>query len=123
MADHVYSKGFVEEIPGAPMCGCVEKMPVVTEVPSCTDIEVTQQVTVRFDHTIDEIIAEVDVSSVTTTDCDGKSLPEHYATLSTPGEQEALGKIIVGDGQCTAAIGSFLETKGLELSAPATSQA
>jgi hypothetical protein len=123
MVEHVYSEGFVEEIPGAPMCGCVEKMPVVTEVPSCTDIEVTQQVIVRFDHTIDEIIAEVNVSSVTTTDCDGKSLPEHYATLSTPGEQEALGKIIVGDGQCTAAIGSFLETKGLEYSAPATSQA
>lgn len=123
MAEHVYSKGFVEEIPGAPMCGCIEKMPVVTEVPSCTDIEVTQQVTVRFDHIIDEIIAEVDVSSVKTTNCDGKSLPEHYATLSTSGEQEALGKIIVGDGQCTAAIGNFLETKGLEYSTPGTSQA
>ena len=123
ISEHVYSKGFVEEVPGAPMCGCVEKMPVVTEVPSCTDIEVTQEVNVRFDHIIDEIIAEVSVSSVTTNNCDGKSLPEHYATLSTQGEQEALAKIIVGDGQCTAAIGSFLETKGLEYSAPATNVA
>jgi hypothetical protein len=35
--DHMYQRGYVRSVPGAPMCGCVEKMPIVTRA-DCTEI-------------------------------------------------------------------------------------
>ena len=39
MYEHMYQRGYVRNVPGAPMCGCcLEKMPVVTRS-DCTEIE------------------------------------------------------------------------------------
>ena len=48
MYDHMHQRGYVENIPGAPMCGCVEKMPTVTRS-DCTQVDLTEDFTVTFD--------------------------------------------------------------------------
>jgi len=42
MYDHMHQRGYVGNIPGAPMCGCVEKMPIVSRS-DCTQVEVTER--------------------------------------------------------------------------------
>ena len=39
--DHLAQRGYVTEVPGAPMCGCAERMPVVTRS-DCTQIDVNE---------------------------------------------------------------------------------
>ena len=41
MYDHMYQRGYVENVPGAPMCGCVEQMPTgeFAYVLSCRNID------------------------------------------------------------------------------------
>jgi len=38
MYDHLYQRGYVRNVPGAPMCGCVEKMPIVSRS-DCTQVD------------------------------------------------------------------------------------
>lgn len=45
--DHLYQRGYVENIPGAPMCGCVEKMPTVSRS-DCTQADVTEVWSLSF---------------------------------------------------------------------------
>merc|ERR1711862_335283 len=42
MYDHMTQRGYVRNIPGAPMCACAENMPVVTRS-DCTEIEARRQ--------------------------------------------------------------------------------
>jgi hypothetical protein len=46
MYDHMYKRGYVRNVPGAPMCGCAEQMPVVSRA-DCTQMDVVQQFEVR----------------------------------------------------------------------------
>jgi len=48
MFDHMYQRGYVENIPGAPMCGCVEQMPTVTRS-DCTQVDLTESIKIAFD--------------------------------------------------------------------------
>ena len=48
MYDHMHQRGYVQNIPGAPMCACVEKMPIVTRS-DCTQVDLTEEYTVTFD--------------------------------------------------------------------------
>jgi len=41
MYDHLTQRGYVKNVPGSPMCGCVEQMPVVTRA-DCTELIVWQ---------------------------------------------------------------------------------
>ena len=41
MYDHLYQRGYVREIPGAPMCACIEQMAVVTRA-DCTQLDVDE---------------------------------------------------------------------------------
>ena len=45
--DHLYQRGYVEAVPGAPMCGCLEKMPTVSRS-DCTQVDVTEKFKVNF---------------------------------------------------------------------------
>ena len=42
LKDNFLTRGYVREVPGAPMCGCVEKMPVVTDA-ACLDLDVSEE--------------------------------------------------------------------------------
>jgi len=48
MYDHMYQRGYVENIPGAPMCGCVEQMPTVTRS-DCTQVDLKETIKISFD--------------------------------------------------------------------------
>ena len=50
MYDHMHQRGYVENIPGAPMCGCIEQMPTVTRS-DCTQIDLTEVWRMDFDGT------------------------------------------------------------------------
>jgi len=47
MYDHLYQRGYVRNIPGAPMCACSEQMPVVSRA-DCTQIDPVLQYKVVF---------------------------------------------------------------------------
>jgi hypothetical protein len=47
MYDHLEQRGYVREVPGAPMCGCVEKMPVISRA-DCTQTDVQELFTVEL---------------------------------------------------------------------------
>jgi len=48
MYDHLYQRGYVNNIPGAPMCACAEQMPVVSRS-DCTEMDVQQKFEISFD--------------------------------------------------------------------------
>mmetsp|Transcript_5164 Transcript_5164/g.8089 ORF Transcript_5164/g.8089 Transcript_5164/m.8089 type:complete len:1038 (-) Transcript_5164:76-3189(-) len=103
----------VEELPGAPMCGCVEHMPVVSRA-DCTKTTVTQTISVSF-KPVTQFFAETSITSVAHEDCG--DLTTHYGQLVTDGKATAtealkLKRHLVGDGQCGNALYDFLETKG-----------
>jgi hypothetical protein len=47
MFDHLVTRGYVKNVPGAPMCGCVEQMPIVSRA-DCTEMELVQETTFAF---------------------------------------------------------------------------
>lgn len=46
--DHLYTRGYVENVQGAPMCGCLEEMPIVSRS-DCTYPVVEEGFVARFD--------------------------------------------------------------------------
>jgi hypothetical protein len=48
MYDHMYVRGYVKNIPGAPMCGCVEQMPTVSRC-DCTQIDLEETIKITYD--------------------------------------------------------------------------
>eukprot|EP00591_Stephanopyxis_turris_P009936 CAMPEP_0195506542 /NCGR_PEP_ID=MMETSP0794_2-20130614/95_1 /TAXON_ID=515487 /ORGANISM="Stephanopyxis turris, Strain CCMP 815" /LENGTH=781 /DNA_ID=CAMNT_0040632869 /DNA_START=81 /DNA_END=2426 /DNA_ORIENTATION=- len=121
MYDGLYNRGYVEEVPGSPLCGCVESMPVITRA-DCTELTVDQSVTVNYHADIKQFEANVMINSIGYTDCmaagGDNDLSSYYERLvdegkATADEMKMLDKLIVGD--CSKAIGDFLEKKGFEI--------
>mmetsp|Transcript_5166 Transcript_5166/g.8105 ORF Transcript_5166/g.8105 Transcript_5166/m.8105 type:complete len:1028 (-) Transcript_5166:764-3847(-) len=107
----------VEELPGAPMCGCVEHMPVVSRA-DCTTTTVTQNVSISF-NPVSKFTAEGSITNVVHESCG--DLATHYDQLVADGkasqhERDALDSHLVGDGQCGPALSAFLSTKGFTYS-------
>jgi hypothetical protein len=50
MYDHMYQRGYVENIPGAPMCGCLDQMPIVSRS-DCTQVDLEEEFKLVFDGT------------------------------------------------------------------------
>jgi len=75
--------GHVRNIPGAPMCACLEQMPVVTHA-DCTDMTVDQQWEAMYDGTLETItIQKYGDPTITFNDCDGFSLSDYYHTKNS----------------------------------------
>ena len=70
MYDHMHQRGYVENVPGAPMCGCVEKMPMATRS-DCTQVDVTEDYSVVYDG--ESIEATMDKVEVDFNACQGKN--------------------------------------------------
>jgi len=98
------SKGYLEGVPGAPMCGCVEHMPKV-ETATCRTATVDSfEFTFNYDDLTQELSAS-NTASVAYSDCDG-DLAAEYATkhADTP---DAIGKYLVGEGGCTGDLETY----------------
>ena len=92
----------VKSVPGAPLCGCVEHMPVVTE-PECVNIVEGW----RFQYTFSPLFVSFDAQVVS---CEENSFTEHYASVSSIEEQSSLSKFITDD--CTKAHNDRFISKG-----------
>jgi hypothetical protein len=124
MYDHMYTRGYVEEVQGAPMCGCIEHMPVVSRA-DCTEVDVDQSVTVTYDKDTTLLTATATINDFEFNACQGadntnNDLAAYYQQLvnddkATANEKEQFDKYIVGEGNCDDAIASFLNTKGLKV--------
>lgn len=106
-------KGNVEQVPGAPMCGCLDRMPVVTHA-DCTKVSSdTSTVEVTYSSTIGRFSSEFTIGAIDYSDCG--DLNTYYKTLvgETSHNAAYMDKRIVGEGGCHVAINGFLERKGL----------
>ena len=122
MYDHMHQRGYVRNIGGAPMCGCVEKMPIASRS-DCTQVNV--QESYKFtkaseDGFVGEITrADVEFQACQGANNDNNDLEAYYQRLVNEGklttDQQALfKKYIVGNNNCGSAIESLIEKKGYE---------
>jgi len=120
MYDHMYTRGYVRAVPGAPMCGCAEDMPIVSRA-DCTEMDIEE--TWRFHHVagvgFSVSLRDVDIAYNA---CQGANnnnndLEAYIERLVDEGEFkenhfERIKQNIVGDGNCDAAIANLLAEKG-----------
>jgi len=105
MYDHLYQRGYVRNVPGAPMCACAEQMPIVNRA-DCTELDISQTIRyswVRQTLTVRALDVNVDFNA-----CIGSNknndLEAYYERLvnegrATKDEFEALQERLVGDCQ------------------------
>jgi hypothetical protein len=127
MYDHLYQRGYVKNLPGAPMCGCVEQMPVVSRS-DCTQIDiVSEDATFSYTSQAGLVVSitnvEIDFNSCQGANNKNNNLAAHYQKLVNEGEatqteKVMLDQIIVGDDNCEAAIYNFLDSQGLQQKPP-----
>lgn len=117
MYDHMYNRGYVRNIPGAPMCGCVEKMPIV-ERADCTEIKAVEfwkfswDAQGGFSTSLDRAEIEFDA-------CRNNDLETHYKDLKDGGhatdeERWLLQRTLVGRNRCNEATKAMLYDKGYD---------
>merc|ERR1712037_333350 len=122
MYDHMTQRGYVRNIPGAPMCACAENMPVVTRS-DCTEIEAKETTTFSWDGST--VKASVRIRDLDFNACNGQNannnLEERAKQLEEDGKlsaekRAALQSVLVGsgNGKCNAAIESFLNDNGIQ---------
>jgi len=103
-----WDQGLKKNIQSSPMCGCVEKMAAVSHS-DCIDVQASETFKMRIQGnqiTQSELLS----SSVSTGNCNGKSLVDHYAETATPQEVASLtNNYIVGD--CSENNEKYLEAR------------
>lgn len=107
MMTNLYEKNYVKNIPGAPLCGCLEQMPVVDNADCVKE---------REGYKID---SDGNVSiNLGWMDC-GMDLYSYYESLPRKGtmEKSFVKEKIVGKGNCEAAAISFMNQKMYKLKA------
>merc|ERR1711862_671311 len=113
-------------VQGAPMCSCVENMPIVSRS-DCT--EITAKEFYKFSFPADytgKVTAVLDYVDIDFNACRAKknnNLQRFYELLKDEGrvikaKYDRFRNTIVGDHQCSAAIGDILFEKGMKGKAP-----
>lgn len=122
MYDHLYQRGYVRNVPGAPMCGCVEKMPIVSRA-DCTEIEAKEFW--RFDWSVasQSFTAVLDRTEIEFNACKGagrnNDLESFYNRLYNEGraswdDKMKLSRTIVGNDRCYEGVEALMFDKGFE---------
>jgi len=121
MYDHLYKRGYTRNIPGSPMCGCVEQMPVVTRS-DCTQVDVTETFTFNYEPTsgFSATISDIDIDFNA---CQGENnknndLSAYVARLYNEGkvtltQKNELKEHLVENNNCPRAIARNLASKGI----------
>ena len=101
-------KGYVKNIPGAPLCSCIENMPIVTNA-ACRKLDVTnERYTLKYDGT--KIAIVQDSVNVAFSDCGQDFKPYHYGTASKDATAEVDKRIV---DSCPASKEKFLNDRFL----------
>lgn len=122
MYDHMYQRGYVRNVPGAPMCGCVEKMPIVARA-DCTEIEAKEFW--RFDWSVQSqnFTASLDRAEIEFNACRGagtnNDLESFYQRLlnegrTTKDDREKFRRTVVGNDRCYEGVEALMFDKGFE---------
>lgn len=132
MYDHLYTRGYVRNVPGAPMCGCLDTMPVVSRS-DCTQVDVTELWVAKYTPANETSGAAPSISlgldvengvSIKFNACRGarrnNDLESYYHRLFNEGrasieELTEVRETLVGNGNCKSATDSFMITQGFEL--------
>jgi len=123
MYDHMYKRGYVRNVPGAPMCGCVEQMPIVSRS-DCTQIDVVKE-SFKFTYDTVKAVITMDEARIKYNACQGlnnrnNDLRAYYQQLtqdkkiSVP-KYEEFKETVVGDHNCPYAISKKLTEEGFEM--------
>jgi len=106
------TKGYVKGVPGAPMCGCIENMPVVEKAACRTAVKTSNEQEYRFyfdagavEDPLDELYARVNVP-IEYKECDNQDLATHYESKFGPGKID--NHLVEHKGGCQAANEEFL---------------
>mmetsp|Transcript_2528 Transcript_2528/g.3531 ORF Transcript_2528/g.3531 Transcript_2528/m.3531 type:complete len:379 (+) Transcript_2528:121-1257(+) len=115
MYDHLYQRGYVRNVPGAPMCGCAEQMPIVSRA-DCTEMDITQ--TVRYSWvnqqlSVRALNVNVDFNACNGANNNNNDLEAYYERLKDEGradeeELKALQERLVGD--CDGPIADLVDS-------------
>lgn len=122
MYDHLTQRGYAKSVPGAPMCACIEQMPIVTRA-DCTQVDIEQE-SATFSLSNENVLTatitdlKIEFNSCQGADNNNNDLEAYYQRLVAEGKissskMETFGKTIVGKTYCPEAIDSFLNEKGL----------
>jgi hypothetical protein len=105
MKTNLVDNGYVQEVPGAPMCGCVEQMPVITNSACVKPVE---GYVIQTDNSVRINVSWEDC----TVEGQPANLMEYYMSLQkTNMEKFFVQTKIVGDGNCPAAAEKFLNNQ------------
>merc|ERR1712071_97211 len=116
--DHFYQRGYVRGVPGAPMCGCAEQLPVASRA-DCTEMDISENFRYVYDPVskrfivIDSGVA-IEFNASQGANDNNNDLEAYYERLVDEGRAEAselvaLQEKLVGD--CGPAIEDFVAGK------------
>jgi len=120
MSDHLHDRGYVRNVQGAPMCGCVEDMPIVSRS-DCTEISAREFYKFTFPAGYSgELTATLDYVDINFNACRARrnnNLERFVERLRDEGRlsrqiYDKFRETVVGDNQCTNAIRDLLFEKG-----------
>eukprot|EP00590_Aulacoseira_subarctica_P003178 CAMPEP_0172424548 /NCGR_PEP_ID=MMETSP1064-20121228/26269_1 /TAXON_ID=202472 /ORGANISM="Aulacoseira subarctica , Strain CCAP 1002/5" /LENGTH=521 /DNA_ID=CAMNT_0013166739 /DNA_START=74 /DNA_END=1639 /DNA_ORIENTATION=+ len=106
-----YTLGYSGNLPSAPMCGCVEQMPIVTKA-DCVSVDAATETGVNLiyqGNTSAMPLTAKLLTSVTYGNCNGNDLKTFYSTMSTVAEQTALATRIVES--CDSSTAKFMNNR------------
>jgi len=129
MSDHLHDRGYVRAVQGAPMCACVENMPIVSRS-DCTEITATETYKFTFPASAASTIGSFQVS-LDYVDLDfnackasrNNNLQRFYERLLNEGrvsraKYQEFRKTVVGDHQCSPTNRMHLFDMGYTFQAP-----
>lgn len=100
--------GYAKNVPGAPMCACIEQMPTV-EKAACVDVTGTS--TFTFIYEGPDYITGTNEASVSYSDCGGDDLKIHFERKASETEVVEMDKHFVGAGGCVESNKNFLNNE------------
>lgn len=117
MYENLSRQGRVRNVPGAPMCACMEQMPVVEEA-ACTDVNVGGPVFI-FKYSAGQLSAtrgyDLTFDQCKDGSAAGTDLAGYYNHKFAGGDTlPKFNKRLVGEGQCEDATKHFLFSQGLQ---------
>ena len=120
MYDHMHQRGYVKNIPGMPMCGCMDQMPIATRS-DCTQVDVTEDWEMVYDGTSftgKMVKVEVDFNACRGRNNRNNDLWAYAARLYDEGRMTAaqfgkVGRVLTNDHDCYHAVEYAKQQKGL----------
>jgi len=116
MYDHLSQRGYVREVPGAPMCACLEQMPAVSES-DCTEMDITETYTFNVGNAEEPDKAHISSVDIEYNACTNNELRDRFDELTAAGftsdETEAeFDRRIVGNCDDNNVMENLLRSKG-----------